>query len=296
VSTGPAMTTLDRRSLLSLALLSLGCRRSRAASAARAAPAPATIPARRIVSLSPTATESLVALGFGDRLVGVSALCHGPAGLPHVGTMVAPNVAAILALRPDALVGVEGPIATTTLQPVLETVLRRVFPPAETYEQYVHALDAYAALVGAPPAAATLRQRLTDGAARVERAVAGRARPKVLMVCNASPLVVAGAGSWVDSVLRAAGGDNAAQSPNRYPLISPDQVIAWAPSIVVDLTAPESTPTVAAAIAPLPDDAAPPPALPPIVRVDGELVRRQGPRYAEAVAAVARALHPGVAL
>jgi len=136
---------------------------------------------------------------------------------------------------------------------------------------------------------------MTEGAARVERAVAGRPRPKVLVVCNASPLVAAGAGSWVDSVLRAAGGDNAAQSPNRYAMISPEQVVTWAPQLVIDLTPPDGTPSVAAAITPVPDDASPAPTSPRVVRVDGDLVRRQGPRYVEAVTAVARVLHPDVA-
>lgn len=296
------MPTLDRRSLLSLALLGLGCRRGSArrprADAPRlvAAPDPAGLPARRIVSLNPIATDSLVALGFGDRLVAVSSLCRALPGLARVGTMVAPDAAAILALEPDALVGVEGPIATTTLQPVLDTHLRRVFPPTETLEQYLRALDAYATLAGAPEAAAALRQRITEGAARVERAVAGRPRPKVLVVASAAPLVAAGAGSWIDSVVRAAGGENAAQSPNRYPLISPEQVAVWAPALVLDLTPADATPTVAAAIALAPDDGSPAPAAPRVVRVDGELVRRQGPRYAEAVAAVARVLHPDVAL
>jgi len=294
------MPTLDRRSLLALALLGLGCRGRRVPVPARsrdgAAPASDGPPARRIVSLAPTATDSLVALGFGDRLVAVSSLCRALPGLPRVGTMVAPDAAAILALRPDALVGVEGPVAITTLQPVLDTGLRRVFPPAETLELYLRALDAYASLAGAPDAAVALRRRITEGSARVERAVAGRPRPRVLVVASASPLVVAGAGSWIDSVVRAAGGDNAAQSPNRYAVISPEQVLAWAPALVLDLTPPDATPSVAAAIAPVPDDGAPAPTIPRVVRVDGDLVRRQGPRYAEAVAAVARVLHPDVAL
>lgn len=289
------MPTLSRRSLLAAALLGLGCRRRGAAPRAARVTLPGA-PARRIVSLAPTATDSLVAMGLGDRLVAVSSLCHGPAGLPRVGTMVAPDVDAIRALRPDALVGVEGPLATTTLAPVLVAGVRRAFPPAETLEQYLLALDDYAALAGAPDVAAALRRRVTEGAARVSRAVAGRPRPRALVVYTGAPLVVAGPGSWVDAALRAAGGDNAAQSPNRHAMIAPEQAAAWAPALVIDLSPEGATPGVAAAITPVPDDGAPAVTAPRVVRVDGELVRRQGPRYAEAVAALARVLHPGVAL
>lgn len=289
------MTHPSRRSFLSLALIGVACRRHRAAPARSRRAAPGT-PARRIVSLSPAATESLVALGFADRLVAVSALCAGAPGLPRVGTMVTPDARAIRALRPDALVGVEGPVAITTLQPVLDDRPRLVFPRAESLDDYLAALDAYASLVGAPQAADTLRARLRDGASRVSRAVSGRPRPRVLAIYTTRPLVAAGPGSWVDAVIQAAGGDNAAQSPNRHPIIAPEQAAAWAPSLVIDLTPEGATPDVTAALTPVPDDGAPGWTPPRAVRLEGALVRQQGPRFVEAVRAVARVLHPGVAL
>src|SRR5215831_19900754 len=61
----------------------------------------------RIVSTSPSITETLFALGLGDRVVGVSTYCHYPpetASRPRIGTYLRPNVEAIAALRPDLVI------------------------------------------------------------------------------------------------------------------------------------------------------------------------------------------------
>ncbi|MFM8413075.1 MAG: helical backbone metal receptor [Alphaproteobacteria bacterium] len=81
---------------------------------AAAAPAasPSPLAARRIVSLAPSVTEILFAVGAGDRVVAVSSSCDRPAEvarLPRVGTWVAPSVEEILALSPDLVVAVPSP-------------------------------------------------------------------------------------------------------------------------------------------------------------------------------------------
>src|SRR5688572_3236490 len=62
---------------------------------------------RRIVSTAPSITETLFALGLGDRVVAVSQHCHYPpeAATRHkIGNFVKPNVEAIVALRPDLVI------------------------------------------------------------------------------------------------------------------------------------------------------------------------------------------------
>ena len=94
-----------------------GCRRQADSSikggdsgpqAARAGALPAGFgrPARRIVSLTPSLTEIVFALGAGERVVGVSDYCDYPPAAktrPRVGTFLQPSVEKILALRPDLI-------------------------------------------------------------------------------------------------------------------------------------------------------------------------------------------------
>ena len=64
----------------------------------------------RIVSLAPSVTETLFALGAGPEVVGVSQYCDYPPqvrDLPRVGSFLTPNLEAIIALRPTLVVGLE---------------------------------------------------------------------------------------------------------------------------------------------------------------------------------------------
>jgi iron complex transport system substrate-binding protein len=62
---------------------------------------------QRIISTSPSITETLFALGVGNRVVGVSTYCHHPAQiqkLPRVGTYLKPNIEVIARLKPDLVI------------------------------------------------------------------------------------------------------------------------------------------------------------------------------------------------
>ncbi|MEI8256238.1 MAG: ABC transporter substrate-binding protein, partial [Deltaproteobacteria bacterium] len=114
---------LSRRTFVKLAALAVPL----AACTRRAAH---TGPARRIVSLGPNATEILFALGAGDRVVGVSRYDDYPpevTRLPHVGGMLDPSFEAIVALRPDALVGAQGPANRAVLARLESLGVRTLF-------------------------------------------------------------------------------------------------------------------------------------------------------------------------
>src|ERR687897_974551 len=77
---------------------------------------------QRIVSLAPSVTETLFALGFGNRLVGVTTYCDYPAEakkLPKIGGFMSPSLEAIVAKRPDVVIGVSSatdPVKARELQ------------------------------------------------------------------------------------------------------------------------------------------------------------------------------------
>lgn len=251
-------------------------------------------PARRIVSLSPAVTESLLALGVGDRLVGVSSLCVLPEGraLPRVGTMVSTSFEAIAALRPDALVAVEGPLRDEVIARLHASGVRAYAPRFESVADVRRCLPTLASLAGRPEAATELMRSIDAGLANVRTALERRPRRRVLAVCSTSPLVVAGTSSWVGELLALAGGDNPVRSSSPYPLWSMEQVMSTVPEVVIDLTG--ASPPLADAWAS--NAAIPAVATRSVRRVGDGLVRRQGPRIVDAVRALARAIHPEVTL
>src|SRR5262245_24695743 len=97
------------------ALHFFACRRQNAPATAARQAASAEV-AARIITLTPSLTETVFALGAGARIVGVSEYCDYPpaaASLPRVGTFLQPNLEKILALRPDLVLadGVQTDIA-----------------------------------------------------------------------------------------------------------------------------------------------------------------------------------------
>jgi iron complex transport system substrate-binding protein len=65
---------------------------------------------KRVVSLAPSVTETIFALGFGDRLVGVTTFCDYPAEarkLPKIGSFINASLEAVVAQRPDIVIGVD---------------------------------------------------------------------------------------------------------------------------------------------------------------------------------------------
>lgn len=69
---------------------------------------PVSVPPKRVVSLVPSMTESLFELNLGGRVVGITDYCVHPAdqlgGLPRIGGTKNPDIAQIIALKPDLVI------------------------------------------------------------------------------------------------------------------------------------------------------------------------------------------------
>lgn len=128
--------------------LALGSVTGARAASESASPAPA----RRIVSLAPSATEILFALGAGDRLVGVCSYCDYPAevaGLPRVGTFTSPSIESIIAARPDLVIGARGPATVGAIAAATRLEYVAVGPTVNVASRLADRADAGQVLVDA---------------------------------------------------------------------------------------------------------------------------------------------------
>jgi len=210
-----------------------------AASAGRGSEPPPI--ARRVVSLNPSLTEMLVAIGAGPALVGVdeysARLQPDLRSLPTVGGLFNPSLEAVLALEPDLVVLVPGAHQRDLAHrlEVLGVVVLQL--PNITLDQVLGSLEALGRRVGH---GAEARERVADirGAWReVEREAAGRPRVRAVLVIQRDPLYVVGRGSFIDAMLRAAGGENpAAAFPEPYPRAAVEWLIEAAPQVILDAT------------------------------------------------------------
>lgn len=188
---------------------------------------------RRIVSLVPSQTELLFALGCGDRIVGVSDYCIHPAaavaGLPRVGGQKDPDLGSLRALAPDLVIGNK----EENLRRDVERLTDAGIP---VYVTDVRTLDAALRLpaeLGSVCAAdetsiATVAAEMAAGvtAARACAARRGR-RIRVVLAVWRDPWLVAGPDTYLHAVLDALGVENAAaglDSKQRYPKLSTDEL------------------------------------------------------------------------
>lgn len=204
--------------------------------------AAAAAPPQRIVSTAPSLTEILFALGLGPRVVGVTEFCRYPpeaARKPKIGTFLEPNFERILALRPDLVLVVRNPVQLA--ERLSQLGLRTAEIPQDTVAEILASIRRIGSLTGA-------EARANELAAATERdlnAVRLRAerlpRKKVLFLVGRSPgtlqgMVGAGPGTFIDEILRLAGGINVlAGSPIAYPRVSLEQILASDPDVILDM-------------------------------------------------------------
>jgi iron complex transport system substrate-binding protein len=205
------------------------------------APAPAQPSAQhRLVSLSPSATEVVAALGATPLLVGVDDYSKFPPEiekLPKVGSFLTPNLEVIVSLRPTLVIvdDVHKPAAGALRDAGLQTI-----------ECPIHSLpDVKKALlnVGAKLGKSDEAKRVADQIeSALDTAAANRPakRPRVLAILDREAgglgnLVAAGPGSWLDELLAVSGGENVlAASGVRYPKISMEEVLRSKADIILD--------------------------------------------------------------
>lgn len=255
-------------------------------------------PATRIVSLMPSATETLVALHAAGQLVGRTTYDTASAlrKLPLVGGGVDPNTERLAALRPDLVVTWEGE-RNGRIRSDLEAVGIPVFAiRAEDTTDVFRNIGDLGRLSGQDTAATALQARLRGELAAVAASVAQRRRPTVFYVVWNNPPMTAGPKTFIGQILSLAGGQSIfADIADPWPTVGLEDVVRRQPDVVVLPTGEMSR-----------DNVSQLKGLPGwrdlrairagrVVRLPADLLNRPGPQLAVAARALRDALHPDLA-
>jgi ABC-type Fe3+-hydroxamate transport system substrate-binding protein len=194
--------------------------------------------ARRIVSLVPSLTESLFALGLGERVVGVTEWCVHPAdavaGLPRVGGTKDTDTGAVVALAPDLVLANREENTRRTVERLRAAGLRVWVTYPRSVREGARLLRELAAL-GADRD--TLSRVVEPVEAAVAEAEARRPARGVRVFCPVwrDPWLAVGADTYIHDLLRLCGGENvfAGHAERRYPRVDLGEVVAAAPEVVL---------------------------------------------------------------
>ncbi|MEW6368360.1 MAG: ABC transporter substrate-binding protein [Acidobacteriota bacterium] len=192
----------------------------------------------RIVSLAPSNTEILCALGLSDSIAAVTTFDNYPPEAllkPKVGGFSDPSVEQIISFSPDLVLA--APIHETHLIPQLEAKAITVLALApRTLEDVLHAIS----LVGQVTGRSERAHEIVAGMEKRIRAITEKTdkispdkKPKVVYLVWHEPLMVSGSGTFHDELIRKAGGTNIAANVREYAFISLETVVRENPDIIM---------------------------------------------------------------
>jgi iron complex transport system substrate-binding protein len=254
---------------------------------------------QRIVSIVPSVTEMLFAIGAGPRVVGVGNFDrYPPEALTRtkVGGLIDPDIERIISLKPD-LVVVYG------TQADLRTQMERSGIAVFLYEHagladITSTIRQLGARVGNVEESTDLANRIESEVADIKRRVAGRARPRTLLVFGRDAetlrgIYASGGVGFLHDVLEVAGGTNVFADVKRQSIQTTSELaVARAPEVIVEIgidTASSKARNLAAWSA-LPS--IPAVKTKRIYELRGDEMMNPGPRIAIAIRRVAQVLHP----
>lgn len=254
----------------------------------------------RVVSLAPSLTEALFAVGAGEKVVGVTTYCDYPEeaqSIERVGGFAANTISVekIVALKPGLVLSAGG-----FQLPVIEALERVNVPVVALDPQSI--ADVYASiervgqLTGYPEQGRQIAQEMKS---RIEAVAARMAdipedeRVRVYWQIWDEPLMTAGPAAFAGQLVELAGGINIfGELTEQYPQISAEEVVKRNPDVIAgpDTHGDKLTPEVFrqrpgwSGIRAVQEGR--------IYLFDGNIVSRTGPRLADALEAVAEALYP----
>lgn len=200
-----------------------------------------TIPEKpaRIISLYPSFTETLFALGLGEKVVGVTTFCDYPPEALHkekVGGVTTVDLEKIVALNPD-LVLVDARLQREVVQGLGKLGLTVVALYPENFEEILENIRLMGEITGQEQEASRLT---ADMGKRVKfitdrtKELADSERPKVFYLTWYDPLKSIGPGTLINELIKLAGGKNiAADAKERVPAYSFEMMIARNPQVII---------------------------------------------------------------
>jgi iron complex transport system substrate-binding protein len=255
---------------------------------------------QRIVSLAPSVTEMLFAVGAGPQVVGVTKFCNFPAeaeALPEIGGFSARTISieAIVNLTPDLVIA-----GTASQRPVVEALEAQQIPvlvlAPSTFEEVYANITQLGGLTGHSSQAAQVVERMQTQVKTVTDTIAAipaAERPSVFWEITDEPLMTAGPQTFIGQMIELAGATNIfADASEDYPQVSAEVIVERNPTVIVgpDSHGDKLKAEVIAtregwdSVAAVRDGR--------IFVLNGDIVSRPGPRLADALEALAKALYP----
>ncbi len=255
-------------------------------------------PPQRIVSMAPSITEILFAVGAGDEVVGVTEYCDYPndaQSRTKVGGFANPSLEKIVSLKSSLVLAARhNPMTVIDGLRQLQVPVFALNP--SSLDEVLDAIGIVGRLTGHTLESDSLISDLGGRVRKIEAVVRDRSeKPRVLWGKIDAPTYTAGPGSFIGNLIDIAGGDNVASDAGvAWPLFGLEAIVAKNPDVIITSTgSPEKIPEIIQKmsetegwreVTAIKRKA--------VIFVDLNLIGRPGPRIVDGLEAIARAIHP----
>lgn len=252
-------------------------------------------PVRRIVSLAPSLTETVYALGLQDRLVGDTDYCDYPPDAQKktkVGGAINPSLEKIVSLHPD-LVLVTSLNRFETEHALDELGISSYGTDPHTVDDIIISTKKLADVLGVPEAGAAVAEDMQHRLALLQQRIGALPPKHVLFVVWTQPLISVGKGTFIADALRRAGAVSIVDSGQDWPQVNLEEVARLQPEFLVFADShSEAAPQALETLATLPAWRILNAVSKRRYAVISDAVNRPAPRIVSAIEELARQLHP----
>ena len=249
---------------------------------------------QKVVSLAPSVTETIFALGFGDRLAGVTTSCDYPAEarkIPKIGGFMNPSLETIVAKRPDIVIGASSATDPAKAREMERLGLEVTLISLASVSDILSSIKSIARSLGSPEAGEKLVHKITLQMDQVRERVAPAPRRSTLLLVGLRPLIAVGGKNFIDELITLAGGKNIAGDAAQPWLNLPDEyVVAKAPQVIIEAGMGSERDQIAKHWADL--KSIPAVQHRRVYRYPSDKILRPGPRIGEGLEEIAQLLHP----
>jgi iron complex transport system substrate-binding protein len=193
-------------------------------------------PVQRIVSLAPSLTETIYALGLQDRLVGDTDYCDYPPDAQKktkVGGAINPSLEQIVALRPDLVLVTKGLNRLETVNSLDGLGIPAYATDPHTVQEIVSSTERLAVVLGVPDTGAALRADLERHVTDLQQRLSALPPRRVLFIVWSDPLISVGKGTFIADAMRLAGAISIVDSAQDWPHMSLEEVVRLQPEFLV---------------------------------------------------------------
>jgi len=193
--------------------------------------------AKRIISLAPSITEILFALGLNEEIAAVTDFCDYPEAAlnkPKIGGFINPSIEKIVSLKPDLTIAIKDGNRWETIQRLNELGFPVYVVDPRNFDGVMRTIRNIGEIVEKPDASVRIIRNMVTRKENILNLTQSLPKPRVFFQVGDAPIITVGRGTLANDLIRLAGGENISEDePVNYPLYSIETVMLKAPEVII---------------------------------------------------------------